>query len=321
MDRQENNGFGPIFKPRGKAVTFASVVIATISGALLVFALWENEDKEGISFVFFATALLMISVIAGELIRRVSMLAEEIRHKQTRYRGEWRRVLKSTFAFEYSSCILVVGTTSTLFVCYAMLQNYESFLRLDYAIFFILNCFVVPQLVFLVGLREPNTVEATMLNERDNKNVADGFAWNYYFGYLKLVLPRLEAQIAKSSEFRYKITKKKLYILVPKTCYVYDNIADADPRVTWAGDLTPCKINRGGIRERIYKQAVYRVDMSDKPGMTREYFFILEYASNLMSLYDMSLHEDAPFSRQERDDQVIIVLPQLKSFAKSANFF
>ena len=73
--------------------------------------------------------------------------------------------------------------------------------------------------------------------------------------------------------------------------------------------------------ERIYKQAVYRVDMSDKPGMTREYFFILEYASNLMSLYDMSLHEDAPFSRQERDDQVIIVLPQLKSFAKSANFF
>ena len=44
--------------------------------------------------------------------------------------------------------------------------------------------------------------------------------------------------------------------------------------------------------------------MSDKPGMTREYFFILEYASNLMSLYDMPLHEDAPFSRQERDDQV-----------------
>nr|8EFN_A Chain A, Stimulator of interferon genes protein [Stylophora pistillata]8EFN_D Chain D, Stimulator of interferon genes protein [Stylophora pistillata] len=139
-------------------------------------------------------------------------------------------------------------------------------------------------------------------------NVADGFAWNYYFGYLKLVLPRLEAQIAKSSEFRYKITKKKLYILVPKTCYVYDNIADADPRVTWAGDLTPCKINRGGIKERIYKQAVYRVAMTDK----HEYFFILEYASNLMSLYDMSLHEDAPLSRQERDDQVVLFIRKLR---------
>ena len=125
---------------------------------------------------------------------------------------------KSTFAFEYSSCIVAVGTTSTLFVCYVMLQNYEERLRLDYAIFSILNCFVVPQLVFLVGLGESNAVEATMLNEKDNKNVADGFAWNYYFGYLKLVLPRLEAQIAKSSEFRYKIKKRKLYILVPKTC-------------------------------------------------------------------------------------------------------
>lgn len=92
-----------------------------------------------------------------------------------------------------------------------------------------------------------------MLNERDNKNVVDGFVWNYYFGYLKLVFFRFEVQIVKFLEFCYKIIKKKFYILVLKICYVYDNIVDVDFRVIWVGDFILCKINRGGIRERIYK--------------------------------------------------------------------
>ena len=72
------------------------------------------------------------------------------------------------------------------------------------------------------------------INERENNNFADGLAWSYYFGYLKLVLPRLEGQITISEEFRWKINDRKLFILLPKTCYTYDNIQEADVRVKWA---------------------------------------------------------------------------------------
>ena len=61
-------------------------------------------------------------------------------------------------------------------------------------------------------------MEVSQINERENKNVADGLAWSYYFGYLKLVLPKLDEQIGKSEKYRYDVSRRKLYILLPKNC-------------------------------------------------------------------------------------------------------
>ena len=143
------------------------------------------------------------------------------------------------------------------------------------------------------------------MNEKENKNVADGLAWSYYFGYLKLVLPKLKEQISKSKpELRYAIKEEKLLILLPKTCYTRANIVDADDRVKWVDNLTELSIDRGGIKNRIYKHAVYKIEMPRPDGTVGEYHFILEYATPLMTLYDMSRQEDAPFNREERDQQV-----------------
>ena len=49
--QQENNGFGPPFKPRGKAAVITSLVIImiiTMSGVVLVFLVRERGCKEGI---------------------------------------------------------------------------------------------------------------------------------------------------------------------------------------------------------------------------------------------------------------------------------
>jgi len=170
---------------------------------------------------------------------------------------------------------------------------------------FALNCFVVPQLVFLVGVRGLSPVETSDISERENKNVADGLAWGYYFGYLKLVLPELDEQIGKSDEFRYQITTKKLFILVPKTCFIYDDIEHADDRVKWAGNLPEWKFDRGGVKERSYKLAVQRIEMPRPDGGVDKYHFVLEYATPLKNLYGMSMHADALLSCQERDHQVM----------------
>ena len=304
LAQQANNGFGPLSKRRGSMAVYISVIVIIISGVVLVLSVRERVSKEGINFLVFPAALLTLSAVFGELLRRMCLVTEEINHKETRYQGHLINVFSSTFAFKYWRTILVVAVCAALFVCYTLYEHFEAFFHPDYTILFALNCLIIPQLVFLIGARELSPVETSEINEREHKNLADGLAWGYYFGYLKLVLPELEKQIAKSDQFRYKITKKKLFILLPKNCFTNDDIEDADERVKWAGNLPECKINRGGIKARSYKHAVHRIEMPRPDGGIDEYHFVLEYATPLMNLYDMSRHADAPLSRQERDHQV-----------------
>ena len=311
--QQQNNGFGPLSKPRGRAALLTAILVIVFSAAVHVrvavaHASGEEESRDKIHFLVFAAALLTLSLVLGEVVRRLCLVIEEIKHKQTRYEGSWMKVFTSTFTFKYGRCILVVGVASLLIVSYALYEHYDTIYRSDYATLFSLNCFLVPQLLFLVGFRELSIVEVSHINERENKNVADGLAWSYYFGYLKLVLPKLEGQIGKSLEYRYKITKKKLFILLPKTCYTYDKIVEADPRVKCAGNLEEYQINRGGILKRSYKHTVHRIEMPRPDGGIDEYHVVLEYATPLMSLYDMSQHAEGGLSRQERDEQVPDVL-------------
>ena len=300
LAQQENNGFGPLFKRRGRTATFVSVTVVVIIGTILFFVVKEKEE-EFFSLVY-TIALFTLSVVLGEIVRRLSLVSEEFKHRCTRYQGKRKSVLKSTFTFDYFMRGLVAAIVSIFIVgCYQLYEQHKVFFCPDSTI---LNFLLVDQLSFLVGLRQLSPVEKSDLIEKENKNVADGLAWSYYFGYLKLVLPKLKDQIGKSELFRYEITKKKLFILLPKTCYTCADIVEADSRVKWVGHLPELKISRGGIKERIYKHSVHKIEMPRPDGTVERYHFILEYATPLMSLYDMSEHADAPFNREERDHQV-----------------
>ena len=310
--QQENNGFGPISKPRRKNAIIAAAIVLAISALIHVKTTVAHttevrEAKEKVIFVIFGIGLLVSSLAIGEIVQRMCLLFEEIHHKETRYHGSWRKVLNSTFAFTYSGYILIVFVVSIIAVSYALYANFNAFCRSDYGILFSLNSFLVPLLSFLVGFRELSIVEVSQINETENKNVADGLAWGYYFGYLKLVLPELENQISKSEDYRFKIAKKKLFILLPKSCYTHETIDKADPRVICDGNLPAYELNRGGILKRVYMHTVHRIEMPRPDGDVEEpYYIILEYASTLMSLYDMSQNDEAGLSREQRDEQVFL---------------
>ena len=301
--QQENNGFGPLFKRRGKTATYTSAIAVVIISAMLFFTV-KGKEKEFPS-PEFTIALQTLSVVLGEMIRRLFLVSEEFKHISTRYRGDWKRIFKATFTNDFCMRSLLAAIVSTFIICcHQLYEGYEILSRPDLVILFFLNSLLVGQLSYLVGLRQLSPVETSDLIEKENKNVADGLAWGYYFGYLKLVLPKLKDQIGKSELFRYEITKKKLFILLPKTCYTCADIVEADSRVKWVGHLPELKISRGGIKERIYKHSVHKIEMPRPDGAVERYHFILEYATPLMNLYDMSEYADAPFNREERDHQV-----------------
>ena len=239
-------------------------------------------------------------------MRRVCLVNEERLHRHTRYEG-LKLEETSHFYFHFSirsfyfgrwCCVLSILTVLPFVLYFALYEDCKTFCRSEYWILFSLNCFLAPQLSFLVGLREPSSAEVSQISEGENKNVADGLAWSYYFGYLKMVLPKLV------DNFRYDITEKKLFILIPKTCFTYNEIKNADVRIKTAGNLEPYETHRGGISKRPYQHTVHQIEMPRPDGEVDKYYVVLEYATPLMSLYDMSQHGECGLSRQERDEQV-----------------
>ena len=121
--QQQNNGFGPISKPRGRTSVITASFLIVLSGAIhcVYFKIaYSSEDKEGrveFHFLLFGFALLILSFILGELVRRLCLVSEEIRHKETRYKGSWKKVFTSTFT-SYARTVLVVCIASLLFVFY-----------------------------------------------------------------------------------------------------------------------------------------------------------------------------------------------------------
>ena len=91
---------------------------------------------------------------------------------------------------------------------------------------------------------------------------------------------------------------------IDRTCFTYDAIVKADDRIKCAGNLEPYEMNRGGILKRSYKHTVHRIEMPRPDGEIDEYHIVLEYATPLMALYDMSQHAECGLRRQERDEQV-----------------
>ncbi|XP_015753487.1 PREDICTED: stimulator of interferon genes protein-like isoform X2 [Acropora digitifera] len=171
-----------------------------------------------------------------------------------------------------------------------------------------LNSCWVALLSIAAGCREPSIVELSRINERENKNVADGLAWGYYLAHLKIVLPKLDEQIDKSEKYRGKIKSKKLYILVPKNCDTFEKIQAADSRVKVDGNLEPYEIYRAGT-PRVYKHTVHSIQRTAEE---EPCYLVLEYATTLMTLHEMSMYANSGLSREQREEQVMLFYIKLK---------
>ena len=163
--QQQNNGFGPISKPRGRTSVITASFLIVLSGAVhcVYFKIaYSSEDKEGrveFHFLLFGFALLILSFILDELVRRLCLVSEEIRHKETRYKGSWKKVFTSTFTFRHGRTVLVVVIASLLpfFLCFIFctnivthvaVQNTRSFSR-STAFFHHFYCFLLAYEKFL----------------------------------------------------------------------------------------------------------------------------------------------------------------------------
>ena len=314
--QQQMNGFGPLPQRRGESAKAFAKFSALVTAIACVMAVFIPQDMEVIKdYVLFSvhgTGRLLLSFVIGKVVQKICLLWEERRHRHTRYNGSTIEVLKSTFAFSSEDQFLFSVTAALQLCSYAFQLERTTFSHVDYQFgLFCLNSCWVGLLSFAVGCREPPIVEVSRINERENKNVADGLAWGYYFNYLKIVLPKLDEKIVESVEYRDRISRKKLYILIPKNCYIPQIIQEADSRVTFAGDLDPIETYQAG-NKRVYKLTVQCIRFTEEAPPC---YLVLEYATTLRTLDEMSRSREAGLSSQQREEQVLfLILPY--SFVK-----
>ncbi|XP_077793217.1 stimulator of interferon genes protein isoform X4 [Macaca mulatta] len=156
----------------------------------------------------------------------------------------------------------------------------------------------------LLGLKGLTPAEISAVCEKGNFNVAHGLAWSYYIGYLRLILPGLQARIQTYNQHYNNLLRgavsQRLYILLPLDCGVPDNLSMADPNIRFLDKLPQQTADRAGIKDRVYSNSIYELLENGQRAGT----CVLEYATPLQTLFAMSQYGQAGFSREDRLEQV-----------------
>ncbi|XP_070580239.1 stimulator of interferon genes protein 3-like isoform X1 [Ptychodera flava] len=344
MASEENNGFGPIPRRRGSAwVKGASIFFAMLFLAIAMLReffdypdrleewygkqIWPSKNETVKMEQMFSTSLArflvicsmaVITLILSEAIRRLCLLIEEVRHRHERYDGKLPKVITATFGVRHYQYLLILGLAVLVVVCGVPLAFADPLLS-QYLVRYgdltgiLANIAVACLVNVFFSLKTPSEVEISELSEKDNLNVAHGLAWSYYFGYLKIILPELENTIENTTEWNDKMKEgdflAKLFIVIPKACIIPENLGEDFEGVELQGKLQPLRKNRAGVTDRPYINSVYKIT---DPQTNEAHYCILEYATPVDSLYQMSYNPEAGLSAQDRHQQVQIFMRTLQ---------
>ncbi|KAI1898492.1 hypothetical protein AGOR_G00072910 [Albula goreensis] len=246
----------------------------------------------------------------GAMLQGLCLLPEEcLHHFVTRYNGRLPYMLRDCFR-----------STSTLVLVVVVLVLWAGFLPLKMEEYYTVavNC-GFSLLLKACGVLGPAPVEIQQICEQQKMNVAHGLAWSFYTGYLKLVLPRLENSINQyrdqnnSNILRYR-DSWRLHILVPLSAFIPDKIEEADRNVHFLHNLPDIVINRAGVRNRVYKHSMYEV----LDHLRQPHHCVVEYATPLQTLYQMSQDSSAGLSAEDRRQQVLLFCRTLKSILEES---
>ncbi|XP_005382121.1 PREDICTED: stimulator of interferon genes protein isoform X4 [Chinchilla lanigera] len=231
----------------------------------------------------------------GLLLKGVCCLAEELHHVHSRYRGSYWRAVRACLG-----CPVRHGALLLLACYFYFSLPPDSSLPLSWVLALLGLSKALNVLLDLQGL---TPAEMSAICEKENFNVAHGLAWSYYIGYLRLILPGLQARIQAYNKLHNNMLRgagsQRLYILFPLDCGVPDDLSVVDPNICFLHMLPQEHADRAGIKGRVYSNSVYQLLEDGRPVAA----CVLEYATPLQTLFAMSQDSRAGFSRDDRLEQ------------------
>ncbi|KAF7702370.1 stimulator of interferon genes protein isoform X2 [Silurus meridionalis] len=273
-------------RPRGHVPAVCAVVLSSLALGL-VWLLDYRLMRE-------MSGLVIFSLSMGKTLHSLCLLTEEwLFHSQQRYDGRIQHMLWACFS---GATQIGVGVVLLLTLLEGFQWTHDKF------VFCVLTC-AFYLLLKTLGVLGPAPVEISEVCESRKLNVAHGLAWSYFLGYLKFVLPELEEQVRKHYNQTGEILhSSRLHILLPLNAVAPAKMEEVDQNVLFHQNLPEMQLDRAGVRKRVYKHSIYRIIDHEQ----KTYFCVVEYATPLLTLYQMSQDSTAAFSEQDRTQQVLL---------------
>ena len=336
IDLHKNHGFGPIPEKRQKRAAYVSVGLSFIIMVVLLGAFTKSKDElyvvEGNTSMLRADELLckkndqsyhvgvfiwslnLIGIILGEFVNRLCLMFEEYFHLYSRYNGSKIRMFCACFSDISFRAVFFATLVAFIIISSTLLSQGTKYFKFEYIEIILSGVGSSTVVLYLLSLDTLSRVQISSLMENNNRLVANGLAWSYYFGYLKLILPGLRERI-EESEWRDRLSSKKLFILMPRDCCVYKKLSDeleVDDKIIEVQDDKGIEydVARAGIVRRSYRNTVYKItrDNLDSP-----LYVLAEYATPLCSLFDMRHALEANLSEEDRDEQAKLFVRTLEA--------
>ena len=245
--------FKPVPKKRKKRARRISILICAIAAILVITFCVVNRTvveyhpdttqkntttvyyikKEKLSFpLLFTTALGLFGVVLGTLVDRLSLVNEERHHRNQRYDGSWKKMIKACFSgILWGPVIALLGSTAVIVVILIYATN-KPWFELSYLVYIFSGIGIGPLIMHLLNLNSQSEVHISTILEE--KGIYIGLAWSYYFNNLKEALP--EFKKATSGKFYHpyeniQLTSNKLLLLIPHDGYMKENLNELDTKI------------------------------------------------------------------------------------------
>ena len=329
LDLDKNHCFGPIPEKREKRAALLSAAVSFVimvvllggftqpKSKLYVNNMSKTEDDEMICkkddhryyhVGVFIWSLNLTGVILKELINRFCLVFEEYFHLYTRYSGSKKKMFYACFSDISFRAVVFGFLVAFIIISTTLLSQGTDYFKYEYVEIILSGVGSGSFVIYLLSLDTLSQVQTSSLMENNNRLVASGFAWSYYFDYLKIILP-ISYDKVENSEWRYTLSSKKLFLLLPRDCYVYGSLSREDRDIEIVpGAVIEYRAYRAGV-SRVYRLNVYKINRADNCPL----YVLAHYPSALCCLYDMSCSADVKLSREDRDEQAKLFLQTLEA--------
>ena len=328
-----NYGFGPIPEKRKQRAAYVSAFLSFVIMVVLLgtftkptveleavaetnssstLVICETKNKY-YHIGIFIWALNLVGIIFGQFTNRLCLIFEEYFHLYTRYNGSVMNMLKACFSDISFKAVLFAAIFACVIIVSTLLSQGVEYFKLEYIEIILSGIGSGSLVLYLLSLDTLSRVQISSLMENNNRLVANGLAWSFYFGYLKIILPDLQKRISETP-WAEKLSSKKLFILLPSDCYAFGKLSEEDDAIERAGDdaMIEYDCERAGVFKRSYRNVVYNLNKGGKP-----LYILVEYATPLCSLFDMSHSAEANLSAEDRDEQAKLFLRTLETILEN----
>lgn len=236
----------------------------------------------GFFLKYFSLFLLVLFAIA--FVKRLTHFAEEYKYLHCRYNDSLHLLINDVFTILPRQISIFFAASSVFLLAYSWETGHENLpmLLILAAVYLLKDILKLDDYPLRYSLR---------ISDMMGLDYGSGIAHSFYHGYLKINLAPEDGLKDKmmiyEAEENVNFHQHKLYVLVPLSLYCPPTLESVSSRIEKAKTLDPITKNRAGVINRVYKNAVYKINYTS--GNQQEKLYICaEYATPLKTLDEVT---------------------------------